>query len=192
MLVACMKAVNMRSQLLQFKETMSFFREMSFETVEDLVARASLQNCRREIEVLANLQNMDLPIGEVANRQIISALNRNRGVNSSHGILYKVQQDVANEARNRALLINPNEFERETYSTAVGNTHRMLPSVQGWEMTKGIQSRHIHEAEELLNLRITKHVQNSQVLQNLRMVPRTSPRFPERTLVSHRCTGKQN
>ena len=69
----------------------------------------------------------------------------------SNGFLYTVLQHAANEARQRGLLINPNPFTRETYSTAVGNTDRMLPSEYGWEQTKGILMRHIILAKTLLS-----------------------------------------
>ena len=67
------------------------------------------------------------------------------------GFLYRVIQDVANEARRRCLLINPNPYDRTMrYSDAVGNVQRMMPSAVGWEQTKGILSRQLKQGEEYL------------------------------------------
>ena len=102
----------------------------------------------REIKRLNTIERQDVPFDAVANRQIISALLRELNLSGfQKGYLYQVLQGVANEARRRGLLINPNPYARETYSTAVGNTDRMLPSTQGWEQTKGILSRHITQAQ---------------------------------------------
>ena len=92
----------------------------------------------------------DLRYGGVSNRQILSALLKEVDVRGSNGFLYKVLQMVANEARERGLLINPNQYTRETYSTAVGNTNKMLPSEFGWEQTKGILRRLLVLAKTLL------------------------------------------
>ena len=88
------------------------------------------------VELLDTVERQDLDYEEVAGRQIISALLLELGVRFAKGYLYQVLQGVANEARRRGLLINPNHYERTTYSTAVGNTCRMLPSAVGWEQTK--------------------------------------------------------
>ena len=115
----------------------------------------------REIKRLNSIERRDLQFEDVTNRQIISALLRELGLyTKQEGYLYEVLQGVANEARRRGLLINPNPYARETYSTAVGNTSRMMPSMQGWEQTKGILSRHIVQArlylaKQLLNGRTT-------------------------------------
>jgi len=102
----------------------------------------------REIKRLNTIERQDVPFEGVANRQIISALLRELNLSGfQKGYLYQVLQGVANEARRRGLLINPNPYARETYSTAVGNTNRMMPSMQGWEQTKGILSRHITQAQ---------------------------------------------
>ena len=102
----------------------------------------------REIKRLNSIERRDLQFEGVANRQIISALLREMSLyTKQEGYLYEVLQGVANEARRRGLLINPNPYARETYSTAVGNTNRMMPSMQGWEQTKGILSRHITQAQ---------------------------------------------
>jgi hypothetical protein len=92
----------------------------------------------------------DLRYGGVSNRQILSALLKEVDVPGSNGFLYKVLQMVANEARERGLLINPNQYTRETYSTSVGNTNKMLPSEIGWEQTKGILRRLLVLAKTLV------------------------------------------
>ena len=79
----------------------------------------------------------DLDFGAVEGMQIIRALNANVGLDFADGDLYEKQQHVANEARNRGLLINPNPFGRTGY----GDTSVMRPSMTGWEQTKGIQRR---------------------------------------------------
>ena len=79
----------------------------------------------------------DLDFGAVEGMQIIKALNANVGLDFADGDLYEKQQHVANEARNRGLLINPNPFGRTGY----GDTSVMRPSMTGWEQTKGIQRR---------------------------------------------------
>jgi len=92
----------------------------------------------------------DFRYGGVSGSQILSALLKEVDVRGSNGFLYKVLQMVANEARERGLLINPNQYTRETYSTAVGNTNKMLPSEFGWEQTKGILRRLLVLAKTLL------------------------------------------
>ena len=79
----------------------------------------------------------DLDFGAVEGMQIIKALNANVGLDFADGDLYEKQQHVANEARNRGLLINPNPFGRTGY----GDTSVMRPSMTGWEQIKGIQRR---------------------------------------------------
>ena len=101
---------------------------------------------REELRGVRTLERHDELFDEIAGKQIISALLHEIKKRFASGYLYQVLQGVANEARRRGLLINPNPFSRETYSSAVGNTDRMLPSVQGWEMTKGILTRHLIEA----------------------------------------------
>ena len=91
------------------------------------------------------------PYQDVAGRQIISALLKETGLaNGARGFVYEVLQGAANEARRRGLLINPNHYERKTYSTAVGNTDRMMPSAVGWEQTKGVLIRHVQNAVRLI------------------------------------------
>ena len=88
---------------------------------------------------------------DVADKQIISALLwETQLVHGATGYVYHVLQEVANEARRRGLLINPNPHTQETYSTSVGNTGRMKPSADGWERTQGILSRHLAQGAELL------------------------------------------
>ena len=99
------------------------------------------------LQLLRHIEQQDLDYEAVAENQIIGALLKEVGVQYAKGYLYKVLQGVANEARRRALLINPDATTRETYSTAVGNTSRMLPSSVGWEQTKGILIRHLADAE---------------------------------------------
>ena len=96
------------------------------------------------------IEKRDEPYSSVQGMQIIRALNKELGVRFAKGPLYEMVQAVANEARGKGLLINPNPFDRTTYSTAVGNTDRMLPSKMGWEMTKGILWRHLELAKRHL------------------------------------------
>ena len=98
----------------------------------------------------ARLQDLRYGHDGVSGSQILSALLKEVDVRGSNGFLYKVLQMVANEARERGLLINPNQYTRETYSTAVGNTNKMLPSEFGWEQTKGILRRLLILAKTLL------------------------------------------
>jgi len=81
----------------------------------------------------------NLPYATVQGMQIIRALNVNinQGNPFTEGELYKLQQAVANEARSRGLLINPNPYGRAGF----GDTSVMEPSLGGWEQTKGIQRR---------------------------------------------------
>ena len=108
---------------------------------------APTKEIQGSLELVRTLEQQDLSYNQVTGRQIISALLREVGVQFAKGYLYQVLQGVANEARRRSLLINPNEFDRQTYSAAVGNTSNMLPSAFGWEQTKGILMRHLSEAE---------------------------------------------
>ena len=100
---------------------------------------------REDLQELRTLERRDALINNVAGKQIISAMLHDIKKQFASGYLYQVLQGAANEARRRNLLINPNRASRETYSSAVGNTNRMLPSAQGWEMTKGILTRHLIE-----------------------------------------------
>ena len=111
---------------------------------------ATSQQVRGSVELLDTVERQDLHYEEVAGQQIIGALLQELGVRFAKGYLYQVLQGVANEARRRGLLINPNHYERTTYSTAVGNTSRMLPSAVGWEQTKGIFTRHLCDARRYL------------------------------------------
>ena len=119
---------------------------------------ATTQELKGSVQLLSAVERRDLHYDAVAGRQIISAQLKEMGLRFAEGYLYQVLQGVANEARRRGLLINPNEFDRQTYSTAVGNTARMMPSSVGWEQTKGIFSRHLLNAraylEGILNSRL--------------------------------------
>jgi len=95
------------------------------------------------------IERLDLTYERVAGNQIIRALLRECDINFASGFVYAVLQGAANEARRRGLLINPNPHDRsDSYSAAVGNTQLMFPSMVGWEMTKGILIRHLHNAEQ--------------------------------------------
>ena len=83
----------------------------------------------------------NLRYSAVAGKQVIAALLLELEQKFARGRLYRVLQDTANEARRECLLINPNQ--QDTYSAAVGSTSKMLPSKQGWEMTKGILYRRL-------------------------------------------------
>ena len=99
---------------------------------------------------LVDLEFQDLRYDQVQGSQIMAALLGEINVPFAKNFLYKVLQGAANEARRRALLINPTSAEG-TYSRAVGNAQRMLPSQLGWEMTKGILRRHVHDAKAYLD-----------------------------------------
>ena len=117
---------------------------------------AAIENAsRREIggylKKLHTIQRKDLRYTNVSGNQIISALLKETGLTAgATGFVYQVLQGVANEARRRGLLVNPNPYSRETYSTAVGNTERMMPSLLGWEQTKGILMAHVEDAKQYL------------------------------------------
>ena len=108
----------------------------------------SPREARKVVRLLEGLRRNDLEYEDVSGRQIISALLEEIGVKFAEGYLYQVIKNVASEARRRHLLINPNPYTRETYSAAVGNTNRMLPSLTGWNQTKGILARHLYDARQ--------------------------------------------
>ena len=116
------------------------------------------------LQLFRYIEQQDLDYEAVAENQIIGALLKEVGVHYAKGYLYKVLQGVANEARQRALLINPDATTRETYSTAVGNTSRMLPSSVGWEQTKGILMRHLRNADTYLRGILTDRAQSGRNL----------------------------
>ena len=89
------------------------------------------------------MKNLDVSV--VANVQIITALCMELGNSPpfAKGDEYRKVQDVANEAREEGLLINPNEYTR--FSTAPGDPRKMFPSVRGWERTKEILREHFQE-----------------------------------------------
>ena len=100
------------------------------------------------IKALLGIKRKWFPYKDVADKQIISA-----GTGFTHGatgFIYKVLQGAANEARKAGLLKNPNPATKQTYSTSVGNTDRMMPSPDGWDQTQGILSRHIYNASNML------------------------------------------
>ena len=107
-----------------------------------------IQVCLRK---LTGIRMKNFNYEDVAGRQIISALLHETGLaNGARGFVYEVIQGAANEARRRGLLLNPNNYDRQTYSTAVGNTERMMPSAMGWAQTKGVLVRHVQNAAALL------------------------------------------
>ena len=87
---------------------------------------------------MATVRFHNLPYSEVADLQIIKALNKNIGFVFVRDKLYKMQQRVANEARERGLLFNPGPHDRTQLRAG---TSSMVPREQSWEMIKGIQSR---------------------------------------------------
>ena len=112
-----------------------------------------MDRTRPELALVENIERQQLDHQAVARRQIMSALLREIKCETglpNDSLLWKTLQKVANEARHRGLLINPNPRTRETYSTAVGNTSRMLPSPTGWEQTKGILTRRLAELKNML------------------------------------------
>ena len=117
---------------------------------------AAIENASRRqiggyLKKLDTIQRKDLRYTNVSGNQIISALLKETGLTAgATGFVYQVLQGVANEARRRGLLVNPNPYSRETYSTAVGNTERMMPSLLGWEQTKGILMAHVEDAKRYL------------------------------------------
>ena len=113
------------------------------------------------LNLLNKIELADLEYNDVAGKQIIGALLREVAVDGgAHGFFYNVLQGVANEARRRCLLINPNVYERSTYSAAVGNTSRMLPSETGWEQTKGILIRHLQDARTYVRTILQERLKN--------------------------------
>ena len=103
------------------------------------------------IKALLGIKRKWFPYRDVADKQIISAFLKETGfTHGATGFIYKVLQGAANEARKAGLLLNPNPVTKQTYSTAVGNTDRMMPSSDGWDQTQGILSRHIYNASEML------------------------------------------
>ena len=117
---------------------------------------AAIENASRRqvggyLKKLDTIQRKDSRYTNVSGNQIISALLKETGLTAgATGFVYQVLQGVANEARRRGLLVNPNPYSRETYSTAVGNTERMMPSLLGWEQTKGILMAHVEDAKQYL------------------------------------------
>ena len=113
---------------------------------------------RKALDMINAIVRRDLRYNSVSGKQIIGALLKELSIPFAPkgGLFYQILQGVANTARRKSLLINPNE--NGTYSTAVGNTARMYPSVTGWEMTKGILSRQIHDARKWIRSQLPKRV----------------------------------
>ena len=101
---------------------------------------------------MENVHFKDLRFSAVQNMQIIKALNKNVGLDFADGDLYQKQQAVANEARTRGLLINPNPYGRTGY----GDTSVMRPSMTGWEQIKGIQRRVLDIVPDLTDAPIVR------------------------------------
>ena len=113
------------------------------------IEQFSIRQLRELSRQMRAIERLDLTYERVAGNQIIRALLRECNLNFASGYVYAVMQGVANEARRRGLLINPNPHDRsDGYSAAVGNTQLMFPSMVGWEMTKGVLIRHLHDAEQ--------------------------------------------
>ena len=90
------------------------------------------------MEAATAVQFKDLLFDQVQNMQIIDALNANIGVDWADGVLYKNQKKIANEARNRNLLLNPGPQGPTMFNWY---TSEMKPKDPGWEQVKGIQRR---------------------------------------------------
>ena len=88
------------------------------------------------MEAMQVVNFKDLLFEQVKNMQIIQALNANVNVDWADGELYKKQKLVANEARNRGLLLNPNSEGPTAYNWC---TDSLKPKDPGWELVKGIQ-----------------------------------------------------
>ena len=92
---------------------------------------------------------------EASAYQVFGALLKECKLGYQQGFIKEVLQSVCNEARTLGLLVNPNPFTREVYSTDLGNTNNMRPSVIGWPQIQGILRRHLHNAvlhlEEMLD-----------------------------------------
>ena len=56
---------------------------------------------------------------------------------------YTQIQDAVNEAREKGLIINPDEYTM--FSTKRGDPRKMKPSEHGWEETKEILRKHFGE-----------------------------------------------
>ena len=121
---------------------------------------------------LMGLSRQDLFYRKVAGKQIMKALCEE--CRFARDFFYKVLQGAANEARRRGLLINPNHYTREEHATHVNGTPSlMLPSKYGWEMTKGILTRHLADAvnyiseliraQELIALQVAEFKHNEEV-----------------------------
>ena len=107
---------------------------------------AQVRQLEQEAAALRGVKRNDLRFPAVSNLQIIAALNKECDRSFAQGILYQVLKEVANEARRKGLLRNPNRWGNEFARHGSEDTGRMKPSAQGWEMTKGILSRQLADA----------------------------------------------
>ena len=96
------------------------------------------------MEAMQVVNFKDLLFEQVKNMQIIQALNANVNIDYAEGELYKKQKLVANEARNRGLLLNPNSEGPTAYNWC---TDSLKPKDPGWEQVKGIQRRILLQAD---------------------------------------------
>ena len=155
----------------------------------------SLPQLRRELTLQEAITMLDLPYDDVASRQIMSAFLKTCNLNGvpNDSYTWRVLKNVANEARRRGLLFNPNPYSRETYSAAVqANCDNMRPSRHGWEMTKGILKKHLLNSRRDLNRMILKREQNWLTPQSRPPAPGRLPHSQGRTSVARRCTGRRN
>jgi hypothetical protein len=136
--------------------------------------QAPLEALELTLSELMSLSRQDLFFRKVAGKQIMKALCQECGIRFARDFFYKVLQGAANEARRRGLLINPNHYTREQHATHTNACPSlMLPSKYGWEMTKGILTRHLADAvnyiseliraQELIALQVAEFKHNDTV-----------------------------
>ena len=103
-------------------------------------------------------QQQDLDYETVRGKQIIGALLKEVGVKFAKGYIYKMLKGVANEARRRSLLINPNGST--PLSSAYGDVNGMFPSQTGWDqiLMRHIANAEIHLGEILFGRELLSHV----------------------------------
>ena len=155
----------------------------------------SLPQLRQELTLQESIVMLDLPYDEVASRQIMSALLRTCSLGGvpNDSYTWRVLKAVANEARRRGLLFNPNPYSRQTYSAALqANCDNMRPSRHGWEMTKGILMKHVVNSTTDLRVLILKREQNWLTPQSRPPAPGRLLHSQGRTSVARRCTGRRN
>jgi len=136
--------------------------------------QAPLEALELTLSELMSLSRQDLFFRKVAGKQIMKALCQECGIRFARDFFYKVLQGAANEARRRGLLINPNAYTQEQHATHTNACPSlMLPSKYGWEMTKGILTRHLADAvnyiseliraQELIALQVAEFKHNDTV-----------------------------